>query len=194
MLTAVVLTAQSKTYPQQIREHRRNYRQAFLQNPASPLNQREVRGLQFYKPNPAFRVTARVERPAQSAPFTVATSSGETQEFVIYGFAIFHIQGQTDTLALLRSTTLSRMPQYRNLLFVPFLDDTNGDTTYGGGRYLDCQLTDIHDDQLTLDFNLAYNPYCAYKDHYSCPIPPATNTVNLRIEAGEKQYRAPKLH
>lgn len=186
---AASLTGQNPGYAREIREHRQSYRQAFVQNPASPLNEREVRQLRFYKPNPAFCVTARVERPTQSAPFLLATSSGDTQEFIIYAYAIFNIKGYTDTLAVLRSTTLSRVPQYRDLLFIPFCDDTNGNTTYGGGRYLDCHIRDIQNDQLTLDFNLAYNPYCAYKSAFSCPIPPAQNTLSVSVQAGEKRPR-----
>jgi uncharacterized protein (DUF1684 family) len=80
------------------------------------------------------------------------------------------------------------MPKYKNYLFVPFKDMTNGKETYGGGRYLDLETTDIQNDSVILDFNKAYNPYCAYSNGYSCPIPPKENHLAVSIEAGEKTF------
>jgi uncharacterized protein (DUF1684 family) len=72
-----------------------------------------------------------------------------------------------------------------------FTDLTNGEDTYGGGRYIDLYISDIAEGHITIDFNKAYNPYCAYSDGYNCPIPPASNSINLEIKAGEKMYKGP---
>ncbi|HEX6333812.1 MAG TPA: DUF1684 domain-containing protein, partial [Flavisolibacter sp.] len=78
--------------------------------------------------------------------------------------------------------------EYRNHLFLPFTDATTGKTTYEVGRYIDLQITDIREGWVTIDFNKAYNPYCAYTSGYNCPIPPAENRLPVAIEAGEKSY------
>jgi uncharacterized protein (DUF1684 family) len=82
------------------------------------------------------------------------------------------------------------MPQYKDYLYLPFKDFTNGESTYGGGRYLDFKMSDIQENQtIIIDFNKAYNPYCAYSDGYSCPIPPSENHLQVFIEAGEKNIK-----
>ena len=80
------------------------------------------------------------------------------------------------------------MPQYRDYLFVPFKDLTNAHETYGGGRYLDFRMKDIEGASCVLDFNKAYNPYCAYSEGYNCPIPPRENHLEVRVEAGEMGF------
>jgi uncharacterized protein (DUF1684 family) len=82
---------------------------------------------------------------------------------------------------------------YRNYLFIPFTDSTSGEESYGGGRYLECFAGDIGYNLLDLDFNKAYNPYCAYGAGYNCPIPPKENDLPIAIKAGEKNY-AKKVH
>ena len=84
---------------------------------------------------------------------------------------------------------LMENPQYKDYLFLPFTDLTNNETTYGGGRYIDLKLKDIREEgRLTIDFNKAYNPYCAFGEGFSCPIPPDANKLNVRVEAGEQNY------
>ena len=78
--------------------------------------------------------------------------------------------------------------KYRNYLFVPFTDATTGDESYGSGRYLEFYIADIQNNTLQLDFNKAYNPYCAYAAGYKCPIPPRENNLPLAIKAGEKNF------
>ena len=83
---------------------------------------------------------------------------------------------------------LQKMEQYKDYLFIPFMDHTNGETTYGGGRYFDVMIGDIMDDKLVLDFNICYNPYCAFSDGYNCPVPPKENHLEVAIKAGEKMF------
>ena len=81
--------------------------------------------------------------------------------------------------------------KYKDYLFIPFGDATSGLTSYGGGRYMDFTLADIKDNTLVIDFNKAYNPYCAYTIGYNCPIPPKENLLTEAINAGEKNYGKP---
>ena len=74
-------------------------------------------------------------------------------------------------------------------LFLPFTDYTNGEETYGGGRYIDLTIKDIHNGMVTIDFNKSYNPYCTYKEGYRCPVPPKANAIKTEIKAGEKAYK-----
>jgi hypothetical protein len=78
--------------------------------------------------------------------------------------------------------------QYKDMLFIPFTDNTNNKTTYGGGRYIDLDIKEINAGKIVLDFNKCYNPYCAFADGYSCPIPPRENSLNIDIKAGEKLF------
>lgn len=187
LLLPTVLIAQPP-YHQQIAEHRAAYKQAFVEDSHAPLDEAGVEKLAFFPPDSAYRVEAQFERTEDAEPFDMATYSGITKPYVQYGTLIFKLQDTTLQMAVYQSLRLVRMPQYRDHLFIPFKDVTNGETTYGGGRYMDVSKKDIEEGQLWLDFNKAYNPYCAYSDGYNCPIPPAVNHLPLPIEAGERRY------
>jgi uncharacterized protein (DUF1684 family) len=101
---------------------------------------------------------------------------------------IFTINGKDFQLTLYKNEIPSPNPKYSDLLFLPFTDETNGKTTYGGGRYIDVSIKDIKNGFLALDFNKAYNPYCAYSNGYRCPVPPEENDLQLEILAGEKLF------
>ena len=107
----------------------------------------------------------------------------------MYAKLTFTLAGQERTLSIYQNVRLSQMPQYRDYLFLPFNDLTNGDGSYGGGRYLDLRMP--KGDTIVLDFNKCYNPYCAYNHKYSCPFPPDGQYVPVAIEAGVK---APEKH
>ena len=111
------------------------------------------------------------------------TSSGVRKFFVRAGRLEFQIEGQSVQL-----TAYSNPETDDTDLFIPFRDATSGSETYGSGRYLDTELEP--DGSLVLDFNLAYNPYCAYSDGWSCPIPPLENWLKVPVRAGEKTYGA----
>jgi uncharacterized protein (DUF1684 family) len=115
------------------------------------------------------------------------TSTGRLPEYVKYGELHFTLSGKTHVLTVYQNLELVQKPEYKDYLFIPFMDETNGFDTYGGGRYLDFRIP--ADTTATLDFNMAYNPYCAYSPHYSCPIPPAENHLQVKILAGEKSYK-----
>nr|MBP9795861.1 DUF1684 domain-containing protein [Chitinophagales bacterium] len=108
---------------------------------------------------------------------------------VQYGTISFQLHDSTFILSIYQSMKLREQDEYKDYLFVPFNDNTNNNETYGGGRYMDFRMGEIADGKLLVDFNKAYNPYCAYSGGYACPVPPAENKLNTNIKAGEKQYK-----
>jgi uncharacterized protein (DUF1684 family) len=106
------------------------------------------------------------------------TSTGDVQNYVKYGRFQFEVNGEPAALTVYTSD--------RGDMFVPFADATGGSETYGAGRYLEVEK--IGNDRIHVDFNLAYNPWCAYSPAYSCPIPPAENRLEVPIRAGEKLF------
>ncbi|MEQ8705273.1 MAG: DUF1684 domain-containing protein [Phaeodactylibacter sp.] len=176
-------------YAKTIRKHRKHYKQEFLEDERAPLNRKGVKKLRFYAPDTSYRVTATFERTTDAESFDMPTYSGITKPYVKFGTATFQLKDTTLQLAVYQSLRLIRMPQYRDYLFIPFKDDTNSVETYGGGRYMDITKSAIQDGRLTIDFNKAYNPWCAYSDGYNCPIPPLENHLPVLIEAGELDYQ-----
>lgn len=137
----------------------------------------------FFPINEKFRVTAKFVRSENAKPFEIPTSSGKTQTYIEYGKAMFELDGKNFTLSLYQSVKLIANPEYKDYLFLPFRDQTNGKETYGGGKYLDLKIP--KGEEIVLDFNQSYHPYCAYNAFdYSCPIVPEENFLPIRIEAG----------
>ena len=178
----------AQSFEQEMAQHRDAYKKEFLTTANSPLSAADLPYLRFYSPDSTYRLRARFVATPGSEPFAMLTYSGQRKQYVKYGELHFERQGRYDTLSIYQSLDLRRMPQYRDYLFVPFKDLTNGVETYGGGRYLDFRMSDIQGGTCLLDFNKAYNPYCAYSEGYSCPIPPSENHLSLRIEAGEMSF------
>ena len=119
------------------------------------------------------------------------TSSGMKKKYFQYGIVTFNLFDSVQHLYVYQSADLMKQEKYKDYLFIPFGDATSGFTSYGGGRYLDLVFSDIKDGKIILDFNKAYNPYCAYVTGYNCPIPPKENLLNIAIKAGEKNYGKP---
>lgn len=159
------------------------------ESPLKPEDLANFNGLNYYPFDAAFRFTATFLRTADEKYFEMPTSSGRTKKFVKYGILTFVIGGKQQRLSVYQTDakTLADFPEYADLLFVPFRDATNKTETYGGGRYIDIRAP--KGKTVTLDFNLAYNPNCAYgSDKYNCPIPPRENTLDTAVTAGEKRY------
>ncbi|HEX9957444.1 MAG TPA: DUF1684 domain-containing protein [Fibrella sp.] len=187
-LIPIALYAQPAYY-ETIEKHRQTYKAEFLESGNSPLRTKEAISLiRFFAPDSTYRVVATVQRTQNALPFSMPTYNGQSSEQVAYANLSFRLQGKAHTLTIYRSLALANNPRYRDYLFLPFKDGTTGKETYGGGRYLDLRTRDIQNGQLIIDFNKAYNPYCAYGEGYSCPIPPATNTLSIAVSAGEKTY------
>lgn len=162
-------------------------RSRYLQhNEQSPFNLHDIpySEPEYYPYDPEYRVEARVDRNVAKDILRVGTSDGKFQAYTRFARLDFTLKGKDCTLILLKPRGFGAADVY----YLAFADDTSGQETYGGGRYLD--VVPGKSDKLILDFNLAYNPYCAYAPDYSCPLPPGENILNLSIEAGEKKFKS----
>lgn len=158
---------------------------AHYSNPKkSPLRKKakDFTAHSFYPIDLEYRVEAKLQRLENEAFFKLKTSGQKTPEYRKYGILHFELKGKTYELTLLQSKSSMQNPMYKDYLFLAFHDLTNGNTTYGGGRYIDMRIPE--GDTMILDFNQSYHPYCAYTDGYNCPIPPAENRMDTAIEAG----------
>ncbi len=188
ILGSVSTSVRAQGFENVIETHREAYKKEFLITPNAPLEADDLSFLRFYEPDSAYRIQAVFVTTPESKPFEMLTYSGVRKPYVKFGELHFVLAGKAQTLAVYQSLDLRKMPQYRDYLFVPFKDLTNAHETYGGGRYLDFRMGDIQGKQCTLDFNKAYNPYCAYSAGYNCPIPPRENHLIVKIEAGEMDF------
>lgn len=178
-----------KKYDAAIHEHRRHYKEEFTTDKNSPLSAADTGFLAFYQPDETYRVTAKVVLTPNASSFKIPTHNPKVQkEYKVYAVLKFKLNGKALELHAYRNVNWEKSEQYKDLLFVPFTDNTNTTTTYGGGRYLDLSISDIKNGKIELDFNKCYNPYCAYKEGYSCPIPPRENSLDISLEAGEKNF------
>jgi hypothetical protein len=147
--------------------------------------------LSFYQVDINYLVNAKFKKLTDKTGFNMLTSEGKTSKYFVYGLLTFTIHDSTQQLYVYQSEMLMKNADYFDYLFVPFGDASSGFESYGGGRYLDFRMNDIKADKLLIDFNKAYNPYCAYTTGYNCPLPPKENLLVVQIAAGEKNYGKP---
>lgn len=158
---------------------------AYADKESSPLtkkDRRRFKGLPFFPINEKYRVVAKFERAQNVTPFKMSTTTDRKPVYELFGVATFSIDGVEYQLNIYQSHKLREMEEYKNHLFLPFTDLTSGVESYGGGRFIDLEIPE--GDEIVIDFNKAYNPYCAYNHVYSCPIPPAENDLKVEIRAG----------
>ena len=179
------LPGKKLSHEESVLKHRDEILDFMKTNEESPLPdsvKSGFEGFDYFVPDPSFKVSVSLERISGNSKLNIVTNDGQVRGYTKYAYAIFDISGQKYQLLLLRAD----LTENDESLFLPFGDLTNGESTYGGGRYLDLQLTKKN--TITIDFNLAYNPYCAYSADYSCPLPPAENRLSVAINAGEKNF------
>lgn len=166
------------------------------QSPLSASDRKDFAGLSYFTPDFTYRVEATVERLPGGDMFEMQTTDGATRQFERYARLHFTLDDTACALTGYRSVhaeaLLEEMGDEHMQLFVPFRDAWSGKVTYPAGRYLDVEVeADEHGQPIVLlDFNLAYNPYCAYNDLYSCPITPFENTLPIPVPVGEKTPHA----
>jgi uncharacterized protein (DUF1684 family) len=164
----------------------------FKNDPQTPLLAEDVpgfEGLEYWDPNPDFYYVGQINLYMQPEQFDIVTTSGQVRPCSKVGWISFELGGQPLKLQVYR--LLDQAPQSGGAaFFVPFMDGTTGQETYHAGRYLDLQGPE--GGPFVLDFNMAYNPWCAYgaAERYVCPVTPAENRLAVRIEAGERGHRA----
>lgn len=179
------LCAAQKTFTESINQYQTQY-----------INTHEVvkgddrKHLHFYAPDSSYRVSAIFEKINDAVGFKMPTTARSMQQYYRYGKISFKIKDSTCQLVVYQSKDLIG-DEFKDYLFIPFTDATNGTDTYEGGRYIDALITDITNNTLVVDFNKAYNPYCCYTTGYHCPIPPKENALTVAILAGEKKYTKP---
>ncbi len=165
----------------------KTFREAYVES-HEVVKGEDRKALHFFPINPRYRVQATFEKVENGAWIEFKTSTPMKQVYRVYGTASFRINDTLVKLNIYQSQMLLGVDQYKDYLFLPFTDLTTGNESYETGRYIDLKMGDINKGSVTIDFNRCYNPYCAYRAGYSCPIPPKENALPVAIPAGEMKY------
>lgn len=169
-------------------QHELNEEYKSDKSPLKDEDKADFEALEFFPIDAEYQVLADFVRTPEEKPFAMKTSTDRTPIYVKYGEATFMLKGEKLTLSLYRNAKLSRIEQYKYYLFLPYTDLTNGNTSYGGGRYIDLEIPKNNGKKIIIDFNKSYNPLCSYNDKYSCPVPPRENFMDVEIRAGVKAW------
>ena len=175
-----------KRYNNDLTPFQREINDFFKDASVSPLKKRDLknfRGLDFFTYDSTYLVTAKLTKTPKEKPFMMLTTTDMVVEYIKYGTVSFELLDNQYSLDIYKNL---EDPNERDNLFLPFLDDTNGNESYGGGRYINLDIP--QGDNLIIDFNSAFNPYCVYDEKYSCPIVPRENYLPLEIKAGVMNF------
>ncbi len=180
------MTDDTDDWVERLRANRREKDRFFAehrQSPIPPEERADFDGLDYFDPDPAYRVEATVERHDDPEPVELETSDDRTVRYLRVVTFSFEIDGASYDLHGYRQES-----DDSPTIFVPFRDKTTGQQTYTDGRYMELEPErDLEDgDQVTVDFNLAYSPFCAFSETFACPLPPEENWLETTIEAGER--------
>lgn len=156
-------------------------------SPLKDKDRKRFEGLDFFKFDSTYVVKASLKRTPDSQWFNMKTTTDRVSKERVFGVLSFELKGTLYNLNIYQGKDLMQQEGYEDYLFLPFLDETNGLESYGGGRYIDARIPEGN--TMIIDFNKAYNPYCAYNDRYSCPIVPRENYLKTSIEAGVKAFK-----
>lgn len=170
-------------------EYQREMNAKFKDASKSPLTEKDrktFRALDFFKFDSSYVVTAIFKRTPNEKTFKMKTTTNRRPIYTKYGELTFNLLGKEHKLNIYQNVEMVKQTGKDDSLFLPFLDDTNSDGSYGGGRYINAAAPE--GDTMLIDFNKAYNPYCAYNSGYSCPVVPRENYLSVRVEAGVKDY------
>ena len=148
----------------------------------SPFNDIEFKGLSYFDPDQKYRIYAKLIPIEEKRMVNMVTNDDKVKRYREWSIAEFELDNTLNQLTIYEEAT----GPFKGKLFLPFADGTSAVSTYGGGRYLDVKKPGTG--TIELDFNLAYNPYCAYAEGFSCPLPPPSNLLDVEINAGEKTY------
>jgi uncharacterized protein len=176
-------------YAKELQDHRIKYKQGFVNDPRSPLDSTDLLDLDFYQPDSKWVMKCSCESVQNAKPFELPTYSGIPRTYIEHSLATCKTRDGSLKLMIYKNINQPINPLYKDNLFLPFKDNTNGETTYGGGRYINLYTYDIQNNKIVIDFNKCYNPWCAYSAGYNCPIPPKVNHIDRSITAGEKNYK-----
>lgn len=182
-----------ENYESTIKQHRKEKNNEFLDENGSPLEDEDRLNfitLNYFEVDKKYCVHAKVTWLEDAEVIFLPTSTGVDRKLKKAATLTFEIENSTHILTAFYSymNIGNNQKLLEDRLFIPFSDASSAFETYGGGRYLDVEINE-KSDSLILDFNLAYNPYCAYNGKYSCPLPPKENDLKVAIQAGEKLFK-----
>lgn len=180
---------EDKIYISEIEQQRFEKNQEYsdsLKSPLNPIHLDEFNGLEYFEIDPDFNIEGTLKLTPEEKPFEMYTSTNRLPVYRKYGNFHFKVKGKDFVLGVFQNMDIIDDSVQKNYLFIPFQDLTSSKEAYGGGRYIDIQIPET--DKVMVDFNLAYNPYCAYDDKWSCVIPPPENFLEVKILAGEKKF------
>ncbi|MDY8134144.1 DUF1684 domain-containing protein [Aquimarina sp. 2201CG5-10] len=183
------IIAQDSTAIKRVLSFQEELNKKFATEETSPLTPKDLESfdrLEFFDIDTTLSITAKFIRTPFETPFIMQTTTNREPLYVKYGEAHFMVENKEWVLNIYQNQGLKTQPEYEDYLFLPFTDLSNGKTTYAGGRFLDLRIPE--DEIIIIDFNTAYNPYCAYNERYSCPIPPIENHLELELPVGVKAY------
>lgn len=187
LISLNLLAQEEKTQTSQ--EYQEELNASFADSLRSPLSDEDrlhFEGLDFFPIDEKYIVKAKFVKLKRQKPFDMPTTTARKPKYIKYGELHFTIDSKEMVLTIYRNIGLYKRKGFRDYLFLPFLDATNGVETYGGGRYLDMKVPKSN--EVIIDFNKAYNPYCVYNHEYSCPIVPLENDLAVEINAGVKKF------
>ncbi|MFB6095906.1 MAG: DUF1684 domain-containing protein [Haloferacaceae archaeon] len=176
----------AEAYVAELRQNRQEKDRFFAEHPQSPIppeERDEFEGLDYFEPDLDYRVEATVHVHDDPEPVEMDTTAGTVVRYLRVATFAFDLDGEACELA-----AYDQEIGEDDTLFVPFRDKTTGQQTYREGRYMELEPDDeLEDGQtVTLDFNLAYNPFCAFSETFACPLPPEENWLETTVEAGER--------
>lgn len=178
---------EEEQYIKQVQQYRQEKNDYMRDNPASPFKQdslAHIEPLQYYSVDPEFVFKSKLYEYPQKDTVTVYGTKGEARKAVKYGYVTFKYKNQPYRVNVYKGAS-STAEEYYSIWFT---DKTTGGDTYGVGRYIDFDINPDSNYVYTIDFNLAYNPYCAYSSKYSCAIPTKEDYIDLAVTAGEKKF------
>jgi uncharacterized protein (DUF1684 family) len=187
LLLAALATKSQTRYADSLYEYQAKYKKDLVE-----IIHSDTGYVRFYAPDAAYRIMADVELLKDQKWFGMRTSDGRSHRARKYARVTFNLNGKIHHLFAYQLEFLLNSKDNADDFFIPFLDAGSGELTYGGGRYLDFKTGDVVSNKLLIDFNKAYNPYCAFTTGYSCPIPPRENTLETTVAAGEKAFAKAK--
>ena len=176
-----------------VTEYQQKLNESYKDGSKSPLKKNDLKnfkGLEFYPVDSSFIVTARLTKTKDATTFEMATTTDRKPLYKEYGILTFTLKGIDCSLTVYQSQDDLQDEKYKDFLFLPFTDNSSGNGSYAGGRYMDVMTTDEKTDgTIVLNFNNSFNPYCAYNEKYSCPLTPRQNHLSLAVKAGIKDFK-----
>ncbi len=182
----------TKQYRSEMKTFRADTITEHLEDDRSPIKKTDVKHLNYFPLDPSFCLECKYTLTPNVDTVKIDTYSGKVKDYRAYAVLNCPREKEIITLHIYQNIALAQMEEYKNYLFLPFMDATNGESSYGGGRYIDVSKKELKNGSIIIDFNKAYSPWCAYSDGFNCPVPPKENHLDIAILAGESTWTGVK--